>query len=228
MSRLRDSGRSCTGLELKRMISRWSMNTNDLPFLKEAFSALRRGRHLCVEDGEIYRAIESMHEDYVRFFADLGMDLRHHREGFYYLHEDKTARKSKALLLFVAVLVTYLDDKGIGLDQAREMTFTLEGLPHLSHEKYVEVMKDYMEKSGKEGLRDILVSMDRYGFISMVGEDRFKLRRSFYRLDDVVRAARGVIEAPVVGRDEAKIEAGAPVLVPMLGGEMGATGGNDE
>lgn len=61
-----------------------------LPYLAEIFQLLCRGRHICIEDGNIYFALHDDPKSYEELFKNLGFELEVHSREFYYFHGGKS------------------------------------------------------------------------------------------------------------------------------------------
>ena len=156
------------------------------PRLAEIFRLLRDGRHLCLEDGEPYAAIEQNPDGFTALFAALGYTLEAHRKGIYYFRGDaavsETARK---FAVFTFILVEHLGDAGRGIEQALfGQDWAVGDLPHLRTERYRETMAE-VGILGPDDLARMLGSMKRFGFAELINEDRVRFRRPFYRLLDL-------------------------------------------
>jgi chromosome condensin MukBEF MukE localization factor len=156
------------------------------PELAEIFRRLRDGRHLCLEDGKWYEAIERDTDSFTALFKALGYELVSHRKGIYYFRGDsavtETARK---FAVFTFILVEHFGDAGRGIEEAvLTNTFALDDLPHLTSERYRQTMAE-VGVQNVEDLAKLLGSMQRFGFAELAGEDRVRFRRPIYRLLDL-------------------------------------------
>lgn len=165
------------------------MEPHELPMLQEIFTELRKGRHLCIEDGAIYASIEENKDLYQGLFAALGLNLVWHNRGFYYLDDDSAPRSAQKIVLFTAILVEAWDDQGVNLDLDLTKTpISPSRLPHLSHEKYRDAMAEVEVKS-EDALLKVLDSMKRYGLAEPDEDGIWHLRTSAYRLLDILNMA---------------------------------------
>lgn len=167
----------------------------DLPMLQEIFTELRKGRHLSIEDGPIYNALAGNYDLYKQLFTALGLNLVAHDRGFFYLDDDSAPRTAQKMVLFMAILVEYLDDQGVNLDQdLTQIPIHPSKLPHLQVEKYARVMAE-VDIRNEEALVKILESMKRYGIASPDATGIWRLRLPAYRILDILnmagRALRG-------------------------------------
>jgi len=65
----------------KRCVS--SHDPFDIPMLSEIFEVLRRGRHICSEDGDLYWAVRDNLDALEGLFYRLGFRLEAHPRDFY-------------------------------------------------------------------------------------------------------------------------------------------------
>jgi chromosome condensin MukBEF MukE localization factor len=108
--------------------------------LPEVFRALRLGRHLCRDDGLLFRDLQQNEESYRLILARLGYDLVSHGMGFYFLQGPAAIATSRlqCLTLFVLILFQDLEDRKFETrDRMWEKTlltrvFTVSELPHFS------------------------------------------------------------------------------------------------
>lgn len=172
---------------------------NDLlahPRLARIFRLLRDGRHLCIDDGELFTALEQHTEAFSELFRALGYRLGSHRKGIYYFVGDNpltdTARRFS---VFTFILIEHLGDAGDGIEEALfTEVYRLEELPHLQSDRYRETLAE-LGVVGDDDLRSLLKSMERYGFVELL-EDRVRFRRPLYRLVDLcVRVLEAAEEA---------------------------------
>lgn len=171
------------------------MEAHELPFLEKIFTDLRRGRHICMEDGPIYEVLASHKDAFLNLFTALGLDLVFHDRGFFYLDDDTAPRAAKRMVLFTAILVETLDDKGVNLDEALTSVVILpDKLPHLKHEKYAKAMAE-VEVTSEEALQRVLDTLKRYGFAEAREDGSWRFRSSAYRLLDVLNLAGRSVKA---------------------------------
>lgn len=201
--------------------------TIDLPYLQEAYEALRAGKHLCLEDSLLYGALMARFEDYQAFFKALGLVLEQDKWGTIYFATKGSPRSAEKIVYFMAILVEWLDDKGISarasIDRERKL-FEVADLPHLAIPKYVELMDYAVDVKGTAGVVSILTSMARYGFVELRGETEFRLRPPAHRLLDIVGMAGREAEclmADSVGQEVGSATTGA-------GDGFGVAGDDDE
>ncbi len=169
------------------------MDLHELPNLQEIYTELRRGRHISIEDGVLFSALESHCEGFQNLCVGLGLKLVRHERGFYYLEEEiRSAPKSaERIFLFMAILLEQLDDKGYNSNQdLLAIQIDPARLPHLQHEKYRTVMAE-VGVDREDGLIGILKSMARYGLADPDREAAgiWRFRTGAYRLLDVINMA---------------------------------------
>lgn len=156
-----------------------------LPHLAKVFRALRDGRHLCIEDGPLFTALEE-HEDAFRtLFQALGYKLGYHRKGVYFfLGDSAITDTARRFCVFTFILVEHLTDRGDGIEEALfTHPFRLEELPHLQSDRYVETMAQ-VGVSEPDDLVRLLSSMERFGFAAADGET-VRFRRPLFRIVDL-------------------------------------------
>ena len=157
-----------------------------LPRLQEVFEALRRGRHLCPEDGDLYWAVRDHHEAFRELFSHLGFRLETHpRDFFYFAGEGGLSDAASRMALFVFILVEALADQGAAVEESlMTRTFSLPELPHLSGERYRAYLKE-AGAEGDEGLEGIVRNLERFGFVRRSGKEAFRFRPPAYRFLDL-------------------------------------------
>jgi hypothetical protein len=162
---------------------------HELPMLQTIFTDLRKGRHICLEDGPVYEALAADPERYQTLFAALGLNLICHGRGFFYLDDESAPRTAQRMILFTAILVEALDDQGVNLDlDLTRIPILPAQLPHLQHEKYSRVMAE-VDVTSEEALLKVLDAMKRYGLAEPVKDGSWRFRTSAYRLLDILNMA---------------------------------------
>ena len=165
------------------------MEAHELPLLQTIFTDLRKGRHICMEDGAPFEALAADPERYQSLFTALGLNLVFHGRGFFYLDDDSSPRTAQRMILFTAILVETLDDQGINLDlDLTKVAIDPLKLPHLQHEKYARVMAE-VDVTTEEALLKVLDSLKRYGLAEPGKDGLWRLRTSAYRLLDILNMA---------------------------------------
>ena len=157
--------------------------------LQAIFTDLRKGRHICLEDGAEYEALAADPERYQSLFAALGLNLVSHGRGFFYLDDESAPRSAQRMILFTAILVEALDDQGVNLDEELTHVPILPAkLPHLQHEKYARVMAE-VDVTSEEALLKVLDTLKRYGLVEPGKDGIWRFRTSAYRLLDILNMA---------------------------------------
>lgn len=155
------------------------------PKLAQIFRLLRDGRHICLEDGDLYTALEENAEGFTDLFKALGYALQPHRKGIYFFRGDSAVTDTaRRFAVFTFILVEHLGDSGQGIEEALFTTsFQVVELPHLQSDRYRETMNE-MGVASAEDLSKLVRSMERFGFAATDG-DRVRFRRPLYRLIDL-------------------------------------------
>jgi len=166
-----------------------------LPRLKEVFEALRRGRHLCAEDGDLYWALRDNLDAYQDLLGHLGFRLAAHPRDFFYVEgEGNLSEASARMALLVFILVEHLADQGAAVEESLlTRTFQVAELPHLATERYRAYLKE-AGVEGEEGLEGVLRNLERFGFLRRTGGAGFRFRTPAYRFLDLCH--RVLQEAP--------------------------------
>ena len=163
-----------------------SENTFALPLLSEVFEALRRGRHLCAEDGKPYWALRENLAAFQDLFSHLGFRLTvHERDFFYFRGRDSLTPLASRLAVFVFILIESLSDQGEPVvDTLMTRTFAIPDLPHLKGARYRAYLKEAGATSDDD-LRGIVRQLDRFGFAQRLTDDTFRFRTPAYRFFDL-------------------------------------------
>ena len=165
------------------------MESHELPLLQAIFTDLRKGRHICLEDGPLYEALAANHDRYQSLFAALGLNLVCHGRGFFYLDDESAPRTAQRMILFTAILVETLDDQGVNLDlDLTKVAINPDKLPHLQHEKYAKVMAE-VDVASEEALLKVLDTLKRYGLAEPGKDGLWHFRTAAYRLLDILNLA---------------------------------------
>lgn len=165
------------------------MNQNnpiELPHLSEIFDSLRRGRHLCAEDGRLYLSLRENLDAYHELFKHLGFRLEvHPRDFFYFRGKDSLSPQASRMALFVLILIESLADHGKPIvDTLMTQTFSIHDLPHRKAARF----RAYLKESGvvdEDGLRGIVRQLDRFGFCQRLTDNTFRFRAPAYRFFDL-------------------------------------------
>jgi len=165
------------------------VESHELPMLQTIFTDLRKGRHICMEDGAAFEALAADPERYQSLFAALGLNLVSHGRGFFYLDDESAPRTAQRMILFTAILVETWDDQGVNLDEElTHVPILPDKLPHLQHDKYSRVMAE-VDVATEEALLKVLDAMKRYGLAEPLKDGSWRLRTSAYRLLDILNMA---------------------------------------
>ena len=160
------------------------------PQLAELFRQLRNGRHICLEDGELYEALTEHAEDFTALFGALGFELVGHRKGIYYFAGDSAlSERARRFAVFAFLLVEHLGDAGRGIeDGVFGQEHAIDELPHFASERAAQTMAS-VGVQGPAELENVLRAMEKLGFADVPVPGRVRFRRPFYRLLDLcVRA----------------------------------------
>lgn len=157
-----------------------------LPNLSEIFDILRRGRHLCAEDGIPYWSLRENLEAYLDLFQHLGFRLEVHPRDFYYFRgKDNLSPQSSRMAVFVIILIESLSDQGKPVvDTLMTQTFSIPDLPHLKGARFRAYLKE-AGASNEDDLRGIIRQLDRFGFAQRLTDNTFRFRSPAYRFFDL-------------------------------------------
>jgi ADP-ribose pyrophosphatase YjhB (NUDIX family) len=158
----------------------------DLPHLAEVFEALRRGRHLCQRDGELFQDLQQREALYTELLEKIGFKLvRHPRDFFYLVDASNFTELSERMAVFMFVLVEHLSDRGDAVEETvLTRQFAYADLPHLQVDRY----QTYMREAGvatAEELSNVVRTMERFGFARSVDETSFRFEAPVYRFLDL-------------------------------------------
>ena len=160
--------------------------------LADAFRLLRQGRHVCRDDGAVFRDLERHEDRYREIFQALGFRLDAHDRGFFYFQGESrlpTARL-QAITLFVLILFQDLDEKrSQEPDRAWENTltsriFNVNELPHFATAARRDLMQDAGVTRGNLSEK-VLRVLRQQGMLEMRGPGRFRFRVPVYRFVDL-------------------------------------------
>ena len=158
----------------------------DLPHLAEIFEALRRGRHLDIDDGVLYGSLKAKEDAYTAMFAQLGFELRHHaRDFFHFLDRANFTDLSARMAVFMLVLIEHLADRGDPIAETlMTRRFRYEELPHLVGDRSRQLMAE-AGTTTPDDLEQIVSRMERYGFTRREDGESFVFRAPAYRFLDL-------------------------------------------
>lgn len=166
--------------------------------LAEVFRSLRSGRHICRDDGILYRDLESHEENYQVIFAGLGYELIHHGQGFYYLKGGSTltSQRLQAVALFMLILFQDLEDKKFqegtrGWERKLlDRVFRLDDLPHFATAQRRNMM--YTVGVTAETLQyKVIRPLSMLGMLQVLPEGQFQFRPPVYRFIDLCLSFSG-------------------------------------
>lgn len=156
-----------------------------LPLLRELFRRLARGRHLCVDDGELFWALDNAFDEYQQLFLALGFVLKRHARDFFYFEGDGVSEIAQRMAVFLFILIEKIGDEGRPVtDALLGAEWTISRLPHFSTERYRKYM-ERLDVPDEARLRAVLQSLERYGFVQITGPDSFRFRTPIYRFLDL-------------------------------------------
>ncbi|HNQ87094.1 MAG TPA: hypothetical protein PKM73_00515 [Verrucomicrobiota bacterium] len=159
----------------------------ELPHLREVFELLRSGHHLSPEDEPAFSAVASRHDDYAAYFAPLGLRLVRHPQDFFYFEPEGGETMPQTLpriAVFAYILIDHAANAGRVIeDYVFNTTFLLDRLPHFSLDRYAALLRQ-VEVDDLGGLRLIVKSMERLGWVKFTGEDEFRFLRPIHRVFD--------------------------------------------
>ncbi len=144
-----------------------TINLASLPHLAAVFEQLRRGRHICVFDAELYRALSQNEDKFVALFTALGFELVFHRRDFYYFRSrQKLSESATRMALFVFILVEWLSNRGQDVEESLlNDTFLVDDLPHFTNERHKRIMNEAGVETN-EDLDRVVAQLERFGYAS--------------------------------------------------------------
>jgi len=163
--------------------------------LAEVFRLLRKGRHICVEDGPNYRHVEQEEDRYRTVLDALGYELIHHAQGFYYIKGGKTfsSRGLQSITIFVFLLFQHLEDNKQGEPDhtwVRSLTtkrFVIDELPHFATQQHRAMMSN-LELTPATLYQRVLRVLDQLGMLEFIDDRSFRFRSPIYRFVDLCMA----------------------------------------
>ena len=157
----------------------------ELPHLKEIFDRLKRGYHLSPEDEPYFSVLAAQHESYAEYFAPLGLNLVRHDRDFFFFEPDATESVPGSLAriaVFSFILVDYAANQGRPIEEfILGQNFLFTALPHFNLDRYSALLRQVDVTDGNE-LRQVLVNMERIGWVKWLGDDEFRFLRPFHRV----------------------------------------------
>jgi chromosome condensin MukBEF MukE localization factor len=163
--------------------------------LSDVFRLLRKGRHICVEDGPNYRIVEQEEDRYRTVLDALGYELIHHAQGFYYIKGGKTfsSRGLQSITIFVFLLFQHLEDNKQGEPDhtwVRSLTtkrFLIDELPHFGTQQHRAMMAS-LELTRATLHQRVLRVLDQLGMLEFIDDRSFRFRSPIYRFVDLCMA----------------------------------------
>lgn len=154
----------------------------DLPNLAAVFDELRKGRHICAEDRELYYPLQRDYDSFRELFHYLGFDLvRHPREFFYFRSDLAFTDPARRVAVFMFILIEHLAAEGLSVEETLTSGYVaIDTLPHHSGSRY----RRTMEEAGITVDKCIL-TLARLGFADYSGGNRFRFRPPVYRFIDL-------------------------------------------
>ena len=161
------------------------------PKLAEAFRLLRRGKHICRDDVQVYRDLKENKDRYLSIFQALGYELEHHPQDFFYL-TGESVLKTKALqaaALFVLILFQDLEEKKFQTEMRQwqktltTRIFRLADMPHFATTERRRMMTTI--GVDQNGMKDVLRTLKQIGMLEWIESDKFQFRSPVYRFVDL-------------------------------------------
>jgi hypothetical protein len=145
--------------------------------MAEIFDALRKGRHVCSEDGGLFLALRDNRDAYEMLFTNLGFDFQEHSRGFFYFRGDsQLSEGAERMAVFMFVLIEALATQGHPVEEAlMTRRFNLNELPHFQGERSRQYMKEVGVGSADD-LPALLKNMGRLGFAEVAPDRTFRFR----------------------------------------------------
>jgi hypothetical protein len=145
--------------------------------MAEVFDALRKGRHVCPEDGAIYLAIRDHRDAYETLFENLGFNFREHpRDFFYFCGDAQLSESAERMAVFMFVLIEALATQGHPVEETlMTRRFDPRELPHHQAERSRQYMKEVGVPT-PEDLPALLKNMERLGFTDVAPDGTFRFR----------------------------------------------------
>lgn len=149
----------------------------ELPHMKNVFDALRKGRHICPDDGGLFIALRDNRDEYENLFTNLGFRFREHPRGFFYFSGDsQLSEGAERIAVFMFVLIESLATEGHPVEEAlMTRRYNPQALPHFQATRPRQYMKDVGLQS-PEDLSNLLKNMERLGFVETAPDETFRFR----------------------------------------------------
>ena len=148
-----------------------------LPHMAEVFDVLRKGRHVCSEDGGLYIALRDHREAYETLFTNLGFDFYEHPRGFFFFRGGtQLSEGAERMAVFMFVLIEDLSSQGLPVEEAlMTRLFDPRELPHFHGERSRQYMKE-VGVATPEDLPSVLKKMEGHGFVDVAPDGTFRFR----------------------------------------------------
>lgn len=167
--------------------ARVTIDLNALKHLSDIFDSLRKGQHLCADDGPLFNELHNQYGSYSVLFKSLGFDLVKHSRGFYYFRsEAELGKEATQLAVFFFILVEAWSDAGQDIEAVafNPVGHRLSELPHFTRESWRQCMTD-AGIEGKPGLSELVRRMKNYGFTERIDDELFRFRTPTWRFFDL-------------------------------------------
>ena len=160
--------------------------------LAEVFRALRLGKHLCRDDGVLFRDLEQNHDTYRLLLGRLGYELVRHGMGFYYLQGSSvlSSQRLEGVTLFVLLLFQDLEDRKFeNRERLWEKTilsrvFVVNELPHFATAEKRKMM-NAVGLTPDTLTKKVLRVLASQGMLELMPQGQFRFRAPIYRFVDL-------------------------------------------
>ena len=161
------------------------------PQLSEAFRQLKRGRHICRDDAQVFRDLVAHEQAYTAIFEALGYRLERHPQDFFYLRGESSL-KTKALQaasLFVLILFQDLEEKKFQSESHQwhatltTRLFRVADMPHFLTTQRRRMMTTIGVAENE--LKDVLRTLKQLGMLEWIDSEHFQFRAPIYRFIDI-------------------------------------------
>ncbi len=154
----------------------------NLPELAPLFNELRKGRHICSEDGKLFAALCQHYELFEKLFDSLGFKLiRHPRDFFYFESEFSFKEMPTKIAVFMFILIENLAKQSRTIEEALLSGWiAIEDLPHETTTRY----KRYMDDAGAT-VDKCISTLSRLGFVEYQGGSKIRFKAPVCRFIDL-------------------------------------------
>lgn len=163
------------------------IDLTELDHLADIFDDLRKGQHLCADDGPRFTSLHSRYDSYAALFKALGFELVKHDRGFYYFRaEAELGKEATQIAVFFFILVEAWSDAGQDIESVafNPIGHRCSDLPHFTRESWRQCMTE-AGVEGNPGLSELVRRMKNYGFTERIDEDMFRFRSPIWRFLDL-------------------------------------------